>query len=544
MCGILGVAVVPNARQADLPRAIRLDALRDRGPDNVGAIDFERVALRHTRLAVVDAAETSNQPLRSGDLTLVCNGEIWNHQALRATARDYVYRTTSDCEAILHVYAEEGLAGLSRLDGFYSFILYDARAGQLIAHRDPIGKKPLFHAERDGQHWFASNTTAIRQNAPGAFPPRRDQLAFFLDRGFIHPEHGFFEGIAPLRPGETVSVDLVTGAATRSQARARAGSYDGFHFTPETVVAEFERLLRQAVTRRVAGLKTPVLIFSGGLDSTLLAAELLQAAPHTRLISLRQPVPLLNDEVYARYAARRLGAKLAFATPWFRLAALVDDAISRLDQPLAVESYFILSALAAAAREHGNVLFTGDGADEVCLGYRPPSAWFASEARDPRPTLSGPQPLGTYTDWGYTQGQVDLVGHGFVKVDKATAENRMEARCPYLDADLVAFFRQIPPTFWRGALDIPKQPLRASLLARGFPRWFIERRKLGFSLPLRYLLTPNFPAFRAELERAAPILSDLGLGAPPVPSNLGFFSDFAPNWRRYVLGRFLTRVGV
>jgi asparagine synthase (glutamine-hydrolysing) len=545
MCGILGVAMVPGASPpARLPSSIRLDALRDRGPDNVGAMDLPEVALRHTRLAVIDAAETSNQPLRSGDLTLVCNGEIWNHRALRAAAGDYVYRTTSDCEAILHVYAEEGLAGLARLDGFYSFILYDARARKLIAHRDPIGKKPLFHASRGGLHWFASNATAIRENAAGAFPARPSQVAFFLAHGFTHPEQGFFEGIEPLRPGEAVEIDLETGAVTRSALRARAIDYSGFDFRPDTVVTEFDRLLRLAVERRVTGLQTPVLVFSGGIDSTLLAAELLEAAPQTRLISLRQPVPLINDEVYARYAALRLGGKLSFATPWRDLGTLVSASIARLDQPLAVESYFILSALAAAARAHGNVLFTGDGADEVCLGYRRPSQWFTSGAPDPRPTLTGPAPLGTYSDWGRVQGQVDLVGHGFVKVDKATAENRMEARCPYLDAELVAFFRQIPPSFWRDALDVPKQPLRASLRARGFPGWFIERRKMGFSLPLRYLLAPHFRDFREALVRLTPLLEAVGVPRQVPSSALAFFTDFAPNWRRYVLGTFLARQGL
>jgi asparagine synthase (glutamine-hydrolysing) len=551
MCGILGHAVVrgddPATAALAVPPGIRLDALLDRGPDAVGALDVDGVSLRHTRLAVIDAAETSNQPLRSGALALVCNGEIWNHRALRAAARDYVHSTTSDCEAVLQVYAEDGVAGFARLDGFYSFILHDARNRRLIAHRDPVGKKPLFHARVGQAHWFASNATAIRQNArsPAApFAPRTEQVAFYLTHGFTHPATGFFDGIEPVLPGETLVIDLDTGHVTRTRTELRPPEALAFPLTAEGVLAEFERRLSAAVEKRLAGLRTPVLIFSGGLDSTLLAVEMLKRAPQTELLTMRQPLPFLHDEPFARYAARKLGARLHFTTPWRQLGRRADEAIARLDQPLALPSYFLLSALAQDAQVFGNVLFTGDGADEVCFGYRPPSAWFARAPSEAAPTwLSGPQPASPFSDWGYVQGQLDLIGHAFVKVDKATAENRMEARVPFLDHDLIRLFREIPGDFWRGPLDVSKQPIRAALRARGFPGWFIERPRRGFTFPFRYLLAPELGALRDRLAASRDALEAVGVRPGPLPTRLELFRGFDRYWRLIVLGTFLGRLG-
>src|SRR5262245_11670504 len=104
MCGILGIAYRRGAPVRK--RALRVDAIRDRGPDNVGHVDYGNVEFFHTRLSVIDQKQTSNQPIQSADakIAIMCNGEIYNHLDLRRQST-YSYLTDSDCEAIVDVYS-------------------------------------------------------------------------------------------------------------------------------------------------------------------------------------------------------------------------------------------------------------------------------------------------------------------------------------------------------------------------------------------------------------------------------------------------------
>lgn len=543
MCGILAVVSSDATPLGD--RAIDLDALRHRGPDNTGAADYAHVSLRHTRLAVIDSAATSNQPIVSGKLALVCNGEILNFRELRAAATTYAYTTTSDCEAVLQVYAEDGIAGFERLDGFFSFVLFDAERDVVIAHRDDVGKKPLFWANDGSRIWFSSNASAIRKNAAGSFAPRATQLDHYLRHGFTHPAEGFYAGIDPVLPGEAIVVDVRAASVSKRRIPRPGTDYSGFDFTSsEAVLRETDRLLASATAKRLRGLRDPVLIFSGGVDSTLLATELRRHASNARLVTMRQPLPLLNDEPYARYAARRLGLPLAFAAPWSRMFDRVNAAIDRMDQPLALESYFMLSTLAIGARAYGNVLFTGDGADEVFLGYREPAAWIEN-ASTPRAETHdfavGPPSAFPMTAWGHRQAHVDLAGHGFVKVDKATAENEMEARCPFLDRDLFAFARSIPAAYWTRARQTPKPLLKELLASRGFSPWFVDRPKLGFAMPFRFAMVPHYRAMARSVERSAVLLRDLGVAVPTNDGPRAMLRDFTTHWRVFVLAEVLRR---
>jgi hypothetical protein len=202
----------------------------------------------------------------------------------------------------------------------------------------------------------------------------------------------------------------------------------------------------------------------------------------------------------------------------------------------------MLSALARAARAHGNVLLTGDGADEVLCGYRSPRAWFDDGRLVASDELRvGPPMQARLSEWGYKQGHVDLLGHGFVKVDQATAENAMEARCPFLDWDLISFARAIPATYWRRANREPKHPLRQHLLAEGFPPWFVRRRKLGFAMPFRYVLASQYAMMREALQRNDALLTDVGVGSHKPSSYVDLFRRFTFFWRRFILARVLER---
>ncbi|KAJ1971588.1 asparagine synthetase [Dimargaris xerosporica] len=179
MCGILTIF-----RYHGDPEGYRQHALdmarkiRHRGPDWSGCVIKNQSIFCHERLAIV-GVDSGAQPLTNADesLVLTVNGEIYNHKALeRSLKGSPQFKTNSDCEVIMHLYAEQGLDMVGRLDGMFSFVLYDAKQDRLIAARDPIGITTLYQGF-DSRHpeavYFASELKALNQECDTitAFPP-------------------------------------------------------------------------------------------------------------------------------------------------------------------------------------------------------------------------------------------------------------------------------------------------------------------------------------------------------------------------------------
>src|SRR5918998_6761846 len=153
MCGI-GAILDPAGSTAPDAAQRMVEALRHRGPDGEGVRQIGPLTLAHTRLAIIDVAG-GEQPLDSedGTVTLIANGEIYNHRELRAglEARGHRFATGSDCEVIVHLYEEHGADCVRHLNGIFGFALWDARRQRLVAARDPFGVKPLYWSARGRQ---------------------------------------------------------------------------------------------------------------------------------------------------------------------------------------------------------------------------------------------------------------------------------------------------------------------------------------------------------------------------------------------------------
>src|SRR5687768_14891295 len=144
MCGIVASFSAGPASGSEDLRQIARRWLAHRGPDGAGHAALGRAAMAHTRLAIVDV-HGGRQPMRGegGHSLLVCNGEIYNHRALRAALeRAHRFETNSDSEVVLHLYEDEGDEGVSLLDGMFAFFVTDG--SRFAAARDPFGIKPLY----------------------------------------------------------------------------------------------------------------------------------------------------------------------------------------------------------------------------------------------------------------------------------------------------------------------------------------------------------------------------------------------------------------
>jgi asparagine synthase (glutamine-hydrolysing) len=378
MCGIAGIVRLNGAEPVDEARLKRMrDVLAHRGPDGEGVLLDGPVGFGHRRLAIVDVAG-GHQPLANEDesVWVVCNGEIYNHLALRAELerKGHAYRTRSDTETIVHLYEEEGDRCVERLRGMFAFALWDRARRRVLLARDRLGIKPLYYAQTEHEILFASEIKAIlaARNVRPQF--EHELLPEFLATRFAAGERTFFRGILKLLPGRTLSWSPEDGIRTRRYWQLPVGSSgsgqgDGQAF--DDVARELRRRLEHVVASHLMSDVPLGLFLSGGIDSSALAGIMAPMVQRPlRTFSVGFDVPEANELDYARLAARHVGARhrevvLSGEDFFRRLPRLVWHE----DEPIAFSSSIALNAVAQIARDDVKVVLTGEGADELFLGY-------------------------------------------------------------------------------------------------------------------------------------------------------------------------------
>ena len=375
MCGFAGFAGPGTER--DL--AAMCTALLHRGPDDGGihhAPDMG-VWLGFRRLAIVDI-EGGRQPMATadGDLVIVYNGEIYNAPELRRALEQagHCFRTDhSDTEVLLHGYREWGLGMVERLNGMFSFCLYDRRCGQLVMGRDRFGKKPLFYAATPDGLVFASEASAVLRHPAVPDTVDRTALIKYFAYGFIPAPMTLQAAVRKLPGGCTMVYDL----ASRRLTVSRYWEYRMVTDTlppggPEHWAEELRELLGRAVERRLIADVPLGFFLSGGIDSTaivaLAARHLPAAAMKTFTIGFSEPS--YDESGFARSAAERYGTDHRVRTLDLDTAiGLLPDLFARLDDPIADPSLLPTHLLSRFAREQVTVALSGDGGDELFAGY-------------------------------------------------------------------------------------------------------------------------------------------------------------------------------
>ena len=209
MCGIYGVYELSGAAARRGWLAAMGDAIVHRGPDDEGMHLDGPCGIGMRRLSVIDLGG-GHQPLSTldGQLWLVCNGEIYNFEAVRRDLRrrGHVFRTGSDCEVILHLYREHGDDFVRHLDGMFAFALWDGARRRLLVGRDRLGIKPLYVSVTHRRIAFASEAKALLA-LPGQ-PAQPDLAAVdaYLALGYVPAPQSMFQGIEKLPPATVLSV--------------------------------------------------------------------------------------------------------------------------------------------------------------------------------------------------------------------------------------------------------------------------------------------------------------------------------------------------
>jgi asparagine synthase (glutamine-hydrolysing) len=384
MCGIAGL--IDLRRRGDGDRLARdgrrmAAAIAHRGPDGEGVWvdDAAGLVLAHRRLAVVDLSPAGAQPMVSADgrYVLAYNGEIYGFEALRhhPALAGVRWRGHSDTEVILESVAHRGLeATLDAIDGMFALALWDRRTRTLHLARDRLGIKPLFVAEAEGRLAFASELRGL--HALGEpFDLEPGAVAAFLRYGYVPAPWSILAGITKLLPGEVLTRDADGRTERRAYWRTRDGVAEArlapLDLDDDAAADRLETLLRKAVAGQMIA-DVPLGVFlSGGIDSSTVTAMMVRAERGpVRSFAIGFPDAGFDESGHAAAVARALGTDhTTLMVTGAEALATVPGLADLYDEPFADASALPTHLLAKLTRAHVTVALSGDGGDELFLGY-------------------------------------------------------------------------------------------------------------------------------------------------------------------------------
>jgi len=371
MCGICGQILFEKSREID-PVKLRAMAktLAHRGPDDLGIYVKKNVGLGHTRLAVIDI-EGGKQPMRNhdGSHVLVFNGEIYNFKELRTEleGKGYKFRTESDTEVLLKLYADRGEDCVNDLAGMFAFAIYDLREDKIFLARDRFGQKPLYYAMAKNAFVFASELKALMKH--DALEKKLSKQALQSYFAFRYTEDGdtIFEGVSKLEPATTLTYKAKKITTKKYWSIPTKGT---MRLSSGETYERLDALLRKAVRARMVADVPLGAFLSGGVDSSLVVALMAeQSAEKINTFSIGFEDADYNELRHAKKVAKLFGTNHNEFTVRADAVKDLEKIVFYLDEPFADSSALPTYYLAAMTRRHVTVALNGDGGDEVFGGY-------------------------------------------------------------------------------------------------------------------------------------------------------------------------------
>ncbi len=582
MCGIVGI-VGGGIEPGTAERMVAM--LRHRGPDDVGVWEDEGAQLGQSRLSIVDLSSAGHQPMELGDLVLVYNGETYNHEALR-TELGGSYISTTDTETILHLYREHGDGCVRHLTGMFAFAIWDRRRRRLFVARDRLGIKPLHYRIDNGRLAFASELKALVELGPPAID--RTAIRDLFTYRHIPAPKTVYSGIRKLPPAHTLvwcdgrlEIERYWRPEVTSQISDPREAEEGLDAVLRTVMPE--HLMSDV----------PVGVFlSGGLDSAAVTAYLETPRTFTLGIDVKHrdeaPAARLVAEMYGtdhfeeRVGGTQLEPALALMPRLF-------------DEPFGDSAAWSNWAVARMAKKHVTVVLSGEGGDELFLGYQRHQKQTgavlnpllrSAGALVPRLSLTArslqrkmftgferyavlvgpfnqvqqqallhPELLDASDEdpaWNLrafwrddldprkSMQWVDInttLHDGILtKVDRTSMAHSLEVRPPLLDHRVVEFALRLAPDLLRSSDGGPGKLVLRRLMEPKLPPGHLDRPKSGFNLPIRRWIKSQPELLAGALHR----LADARIIRRPR------FAKFSSEqvWTMLVLDRWMTENGI
>lgn len=375
MCGIVGVASTSAVEKREWLIA-GCDALKHRGPDSAGQwwSDDGKIGFGHRRLAIVDLSPGGHQPMHYADdnLSITFNGEIYNYQDLKdeLSGKGFCFRTESDTEVLLAAYQAWGVECLTRLNGMFSFGIYDAARKRVFLARDRAGEKPMYYALRDGTLRFASELKALLIN--GMVEARMDHVALdqYLTLGYVPSPSCIISGVQKLSPAHALTFNVATGDSRLWRYWSLPAPASLSSVTEAELVDELDELLADAVRRQLVADVPVGVLLSGGVDSSLITAMAARTGREIRTFCVTfSGFGTFDESEHARLIARHFGTSHTELDAGVILPSILPRLARQFDEPLADSSMIPTHLVSRLVRKHCTVALGGDGGDELFGGY-------------------------------------------------------------------------------------------------------------------------------------------------------------------------------
>ncbi|TRX65696.1 asparagine synthase B [Carboxylicivirga sp. M1479] len=456
MCGF---AVYTGSDKMDKLRFAReFKKIQYRGPDNSLTRDFEDDGwMGFHRLSIMDVSENGNQPLVYKHINLVCNGEVYNYNALKTEYEaSFEFKSSSDCEVIIPLFLEKGIEETAKsLDAEFVFVIYDSVAKKYFAARDPIGIRPLFYGySKAGDILFASEMKTL---------------------------HELCEEVKPFPPGHFYDGESI------KQYRDISKVEQFVDHEQDEIFKNINHYLTKGIEKRLTADVPVGFLLSGGLDSSLVCAvgaRMLDQPIRTFAVGIEDD-PI--DTKYARVVADYLGAE---HTEVLFKRKDIFDSLSHLIY--CIESFDITTIRASmgmymvckyvAENTDIKVLMTGEISDEI-FGYK-------------------------YTDFAPTPDAFqkeaekrlkEIYMYDVLRADRSISCNGLEARVPFGDLDFVEYVMSIQPERKMNFTGIGKYLLRKAFEGDYLPQDILYREKAAFSDAVGHSVVDYLKAYAEEM---------------------------------------------
>lgn len=538
MCGITGF----NWNDKKLINKITKE-LSHRGPEYQGSYNNQNISLGHRRLSIIDLSDAGKQPMSTADnnLKIVFNGEIFNYEELKKDLikKGHSFKSNSDTEVLINGYSEYGKNILNKVNGQFSFAIYDKIKNKLFLARDQLGINPLYYYWDKKNFIFASEIKAIIP-ALDKLEFDQEQLNNYFIYGYTNSSNSIFKNIYKLAPGSYMEFNL-------DKNKFKINSYFEFKYkykNNEPTYEEFLKLFEESVKSRLIS-DVPIGAFlSGGVDSSAVVAIASKYKKNLNTFSVSFDVDKFDESKYSKEISKKFKTKhriLKFNSK--KLRSTIKKLVYHYDEPFGDPSAVPTFILSDFAKKHVTVSLSGDGADELFGGYTTYKNYrlLSIQKIYPRfinklihPILFKIVPhsklyhffeIGSYPSKlkyarlmsGITRDQckryfnIDnkkslskysksnefnyldfaqetdinqyLTNNCLAKVDRASLGNALEVRPPFLDKSIIEFASKLKPSL-RVRKDITKFFLKKSL-RNILPKHILYRKKQGFAIPLK-----------------------------------------------------------
>lgn len=541
MCGILGTNFLSN----DFKQALEIQ--NNRGPDYQNSIKINDKEFGHNRLAIIDLHEEANQPMVFDDILIVFNGEIYNYKEL-IIDEELECKTASDTEVLIRLYQKYETDFLNKLNGMFSFCLYDMKKDKYFCARDRYGKKPFFYYFKDNKFIFASSIKSILRLLDNK--PKLNKVAVnkYLQYFVSYGEDTFYQNILKLEAATYFIYEPRKSKELQKKRYYKINTYKKIKDEP-CALKDIEELLFKSVESRLVGDVEVGSLLSGGIDSSLISAL------YTKISGKKINTFSVGYDEYKNYCELDYAQITANHINSNHHPIIIgqkeyidsfQDTLDALEEPHGDSAAIPLNILTKRIQDSGiKTVLSGEGSDEIFLGYDTYSKFlkfyefekslsngqgdflntiinslqnntkeseylrrivkkqtlynsFGEIYTDGQrkklfnkvPTYNTEKPKNDPVDWmSYIDLKIWLGESLLSKVDRISMRNSLEVRTPFLDYNLVNYLFSVDSNIKIG--DTNKYLLK-KIAHKYIPETIINRKKKGFNSPFNEWLNKEY----------------------------------------------------